>query len=167
MNKKLLLILSILMSLSLLTMSCAKSVTAPDEVEGTAGFEDLTEAQLQSALQSMRFTTDEGVIFDFSQGYGYTISDDINTDFRYYLFHVGHDGSYNPQINSANLLTKLINALSAYKGDVTFTPNQNWDSVPTRYSAATLTVQITSLTHNVPQELQTLKIQLYSGGGWQ
>lgn len=167
MNKKLLLILSILMSLSLLTMSCAKSVTSPDEVEGTAGFEDLTEAQLQSALQSIRFATDEGVIFDFSQGYGSTTSD-INTDFRYYLFQVGHDGSYNPQINSANLLTKLINALSAYKGDVTFTPNQNWDSVPTGYSAAaTLTVQITSLTHNVPQNLQTLKIQLYSGGGWQ
>ncbi|AEM20974.1 hypothetical protein Bint_0340 [Brachyspira intermedia PWS/A] len=33
MNKKLLLILSILMSLSLFTMSCAKSVTAPNQID--------------------------------------------------------------------------------------------------------------------------------------
>ncbi|WP_300757035.1 hypothetical protein [uncultured Brachyspira sp.] len=165
MNKKLLLILSILMSLSLLTMSCAKSVVAPDEVYGTAGFEDLTEAQLETALKEIPPITDNGAAFDFSQSTLSPSYDDV-TGPTYYTLWV-NSGNYNQKISQNNILTQLKRVLTEYKGDVTFTPNQNWDSVPTTYGTATLTVQITSLTHNVPQELQTLKIQLYSGGGWQ
>lgn len=167
MNKKLLLILSILMSLSLFTMSCAKSVTAPEDiVEGTVGFEELTYTQLETALKEIPPITDSGVTFNFSQStlsYSY---DDV-TGLTYYILWVDSD-NYTQQISQNNILTQLKRALTEYKGDVTFTPSPSWDSDPTTGSYyRTLTVTITSLTHNVPQNLQTLKIQLYSGGGWQ
>ena len=161
MNKKLLLILSILMSLSLLTMSCAKSVTAPDVVEGTVGFEELTEDQLLSALQSIGTITDStsGVTFNFSQGYIYQSS-------GYYSFSVNSSGFANA--NQANILSQLKSVLNAYQGDVTFTPSPSWDSDPTTGSYyRTLTVTITSLTHNVPSSFKTVQIELYSSGGWQ
>lgn len=161
MNKKLLLILSILMSLSLLTMSCAKSVAAPDIIEGTVGLEELTEGQLLSALQSIGTITDTtGVTFDFSQGY-------ISLSSGYYSFNVNSSGYYT-NVNQANILNELKRVLTAYQGDVTFTPSASWDSDPTTgYSTATLTVQITSSSYNVPSNLKTVKIQLYSSGGWQ
>ena len=161
MNKKLLLILSILMSLSLLTMSCAKSVAAPDIVEGTVGFEELTEGQLLSALQSIGTITDStsGVTFYFSQGSGSQYS-------GYYSFSVNSSGYY-ANANQANILTELKSVLNAYQGDVIFTPSPSWDSDPTGYSTATLTVQITSSAYNVPSNLKTVQIQLYlMGGTW-
>lgn len=157
MNKKLLLILSILMSLSLLTMSCAKSVTAPDVVEGTVGLEELTEAQLLSALQSIGTITDStsGVTFDFSQGSGTT------------YFYVYSSGAY-ANASQANILNELKRVLNEYQGDVIFNPSPSWDSDPTTtYGTATLTVTITSLTHNVPSSFKTVQIELYSSGGWQ
>lgn len=166
MNKKLLLILSILMSLSLLTMSCAKSVTSPDIVEGTAGFEYLTEAQLETALKEIPPITDNGVTFNFSQSTLSPSYDDV-TGPTYYTLWV-NSYNYTQQISQNNILTQLKRVLTEYKGDVIFTPNQNWDSVPTTstYGTATLTVQITSLTHNVPSSFKTVQIELYSGGGW-
>lgn len=160
MNKKLLLILSILMSLSLLTMSCAKSVAAPDIIEGTVGFEELTENQLLSALQSIGTITDStGVTFYFSQGSGSQYS-------GYYSFSVNSSGYY-ANANQANILSQLKSVLNAYQGDVIFTPEQNWDSDPTGYSTATLTVTITSSAYNVPSNLKTVQIQLYlMGGTW-
>lgn len=161
MNKKLLLILSILMSLSLLTMSCAKSVAAPDVIEGTVGLEELTEGQLLSALQSIGTITDStsGVTFYFSQGSGYQSS-------GYYTLNVNSSGYANA--NQANILNELKSVLNAYQGDVIFTPSSSWDSDPTGYSTATLTVTITSLTYNVPSNLKTVKIQLYlMGGTWE
>ena len=161
MNKKLLLILSILMSLSLLTMSCAKSVTSPDIVEGTVGFEELTEAQLLSALQSIGTITDStsGVTFYFSQGLGSQYS-------GYYSFSVNSSGY--ASASQANILSQLQRALTEYKGDVIFTPEQNWDSTPSgSYSSAILTVNVTSSSYNIPSNLRTVKIELYSSGGWQ
>ena len=161
MNKKLLLILSILMSLSMFTMSCAKSVTAPDVVEGTVGFEELTEAQLLSALQSIGTITDStsGVTFYFSQGLGYQYS-------GYYSFSVNSSGY--ASASQANILNELKRVLNEYQGDVIFNPSPSWDSDPTTtYGTATLTVTITSLTHNVPSSFKTVQIELYSSGGWQ
>lgn len=159
MNKKLLLILSILMSLSLLTMSCAKSVAAPDIVEGTVGFEELTYTQLETALKEIPPITDSGVTFNFSQGYIYQSS-------GYYSFSVNSSGFANA--NQANILSQLQRALNEYQGDVTFTPSPSWDSDPTTGSYyRTLTVQIASLTHNVPSSFKTVQIELYSSGGWQ
>ena len=162
MNKKLLLILSILMSLSLLTMSCAKSVTAPDVVEGTVGFEELTEDQLLSALQSIGTITDStsGVTFNFSQGYIYQSS-------GYYSFSVNSSGFANA--NQANILSQLKSVLNAYQGDVIFTPSPSWDSTPSgSYSSAILTVNVTSSSYNIPSNLRTVKIELYlMGGTWQ
>lgn len=168
MNKKLLLILSILMSLSLLTMSCAKSVTAPDVVEGTVGLEELTEGQLLSALQSIGTITDStsGVTFDFSQSTLSPSYDDV-TGLTYYTLWV-NSYNYNQQISQNNILTQLKRVLTEYKGDVTFTPSPSWDSDPTTGSYyRTLTVTITSLTYNVPSDFKTVKIELYSSGGWQ
>lgn len=161
MNKKLLLILSILMSLSLLTMSCAKSVAAPDIVEGTVGFEELTEGQLLSALQSIGTITDStsGVTFYFSQGSGYQY-------YGYYSFSVNSSGAY-ANANQANILNELKRVLNEYQGDVIFTPSPSWDSDTTSSYNRTLTVQITSLTHNVPSSFKTVQIELYSSGGWQ
>lgn len=159
MNKKLLLILSILMSLSLLTMSCAKSVTAPDVIEGTAGLEELTEDQLLIALQSIQTITDSGVTFDFSQGSaGYQYP-------GYYTFSVYSSGFANA--NQANILSQLKSVLNAYQGDVIFTPEQNWDSTPSgSYSSAILIVNVTSSSYNIPSNLKTVQIELYSSGGW-
>ena len=164
MNKKLLLILSILMSLSLLTMSCAKSVTAPGEVEGTAGFEYLTEVQLETALKEIPPITDNGVTFNFSQSTLSPSYDDV-TGLTYYTLWVN---SYNSQqISQNNILTQLKRVLTEYKGDVTFTPSPSWDSDTTTGSYyRTLTVTITSLTHNVPSSFKTVQIELYSSGGW-
>ena len=166
MNKKLLLILSILMSLSLLTMSCAKSVAAPDIVEGTVGFEELTEGQLLSALQSIGTITDTtGVTFDFSQSTLSPSYDDV-TGLTYYTLWVD-SYNYTQQISQNNILTQLKRVLTEYKGDVTFTPSASWDSDTTSSYNRTLTVTITSLTYNVPSDFKTVKIELYSSGGWQ
>ena len=161
MNKKLLLILSILMSLSLLTMSCAKSVAAPDVVEGTAGLEELTSTQLEAALKKIPAIADNGVIFSFSQR-------GSSTDFPvsgYYTFRVNSIGSP-ANVNQANILNELKRVLTAYQGDVIFTPEPNWDSDPTGYSTATLTVTITSSAYNVPSNLKTVKIDLYLNNGY-
>lgn len=166
MNKKLLLILSILMSLSLLTMSCAKSVAAPEDiVEGTVGFEYLTDAQLQRALQSIPPITDSGVTFDFSQSTLSPSYDDV-TGLTYYTLWVN---SYNSQqISKNNILTQLKRVLTEYKGDVIFTPSPSWDSTPSGSysSSAILTVNVKSSSYNIPSDLRTVKIELYSGGGW-
>ena len=167
MNKKLLLILSILMSLSLLTMSCAKSVAAPEDiVEGTVGFEDLTEAQLETALKEIPPITDNGVTFNFSQSILSPSYDDV-TGPTYYILWVNSD-NYTQQISQNNILTQLKRALTEYKGDVIFTPEQNWDSTPSgSYSSpAILTVNVKSSSYNIPSDLRTVKIELYSGGGW-
>ncbi|PCG21130.1 hypothetical protein [Brachyspira sp. G79] len=161
MNKKLLLILSILMSLSLLTMSCAKSVAAPDIIEGTAGLEELTDAQLRTTLQKIPTITDStsGVTFNFSQGSGYPSS-------GYYSFNVTSSGAF-ANANQANILNELKRVLNEYQGDVIFTPAQNWDSTGS-YSSAILTVNVTSSSYNVPSNFKTVKIDLYlMGGSWQ
>ncbi|MDO6994485.1 hypothetical protein Q5M87_10750 [Brachyspira innocens] len=148
------------MSLSLFTMSCAKSVAAPDVIEGTVGLEELTSTQLQSALQSIPPITDTtGVTFDFSQGY-------ISPSSGYYSFSVNSSGFANA--SQANILTELKRVLNEYQGDVTFTPSPSWDSDTTSSYNRTLTVQITSSAYNVPSNLKTVKIQLYlMGGTWQ
>ncbi|WP_156821999.1 hypothetical protein [Brachyspira innocens] len=151
------------MSLSLFTMSCAKSVAAPDVIEGTVGLEELTEAQLLSALQSIQTITDttSGVTFYFSQGSGYPY-------YGYYSFSVDSSGTYGASVSQNYILAELKRVLNEYQGDVTFTPSASWDSTPTGSSTATLTVQITSSAYNVPSNLKTVKIQLYlMGGTWQ
>ena len=174
MNKKLLLILSILMSLSLLTMSCAKSVAAPDIVEGTVGLEDLnsTDAEnyINNALRTIPIISGSNYSFDFSTAYLYFQYDGLG--YRVIIY----DYTYNSQpttIDKNEVLNKLISALNNVvstdsKVNLKFTPESNWDAgySDTKYSY--LNVKISSSTHNIPIELQTIIIGLYLGNNtWQ
>ncbi|MEI0608017.1 hypothetical protein R4K48_13795 [Brachyspira pulli] len=161
MNKKLLLILSILMSLSLFTMSCAKSVTAPDNPTGIAGLDDLTEKQLETALKAVEpITTTGGVTFDFSTG----IFANPNNS---YNFSINSTGAYQ-NVSQAEVLNLLLQKLSAYKGEVSFNvPTGAWNGDPTGSNSATLTVSVSSSNYNIPDTLQSITITLYLMGTWE
>lgn len=170
MNKKLLLILFIFMSLSLFTMSCAKSVTAPDQfVPGVLPGDKITKADIENALKSITSIsvgTSKDIIFDFSKGYFqndgniFCVNDILNQNNR-----------ENPK--KSEVLALLIPALQSISDNaVYFSPNQNWDSNSDRYNIY-LTVNVSSPLE-MPSEMQTIKINLYAfsgsssanGGGW-
>ena len=75
MNKKLLLILSILMSLSMFTMSCAKSVTAP---ESTASYTQLDISQVVSSINTYGGIIKDGDVEIDLKNVRYSSSDYIN-----------------------------------------------------------------------------------------
>ena len=177
MNKKLLLILSILMSLSLLTMSCAKSVAAPNTpAVGVTPGQELTADQLQTALQSIQTITDNTtgsqVAFNFSQGSGYidTVNNTDGTTTKYYLFRVdGSSTGYYQSVSQDNVLNQLKSALNYNNnGNITFDfdYSASWDST-TDYNSRILTVNVSAPYYTIPQELKTVKIELYSIYGWQ
>ena len=163
MNKKLLLILSILMSLSLFTMSCAKSVAAPDvPVVGITPGQELTENDLQTALRSLNPISDSGVTYNFSQGNGFLSSD---TSGSVYYFNVYDTSSYHTGISQDIILSQLKSALYNYN-NISFEPSQNWESTTT--SERILVVTLSSPYYTIPQELKTVKIRLYLNSGyWQ
>ena len=170
MNKKLLLILSILMSLSLLTMSCAKSVAAPDTpAVGVTPGQELTADQLQTALQSIQTITDStsSTSFNFSQSYGNTSGDDTT---QYYLFSV-YGSSSHQSVSQDNVLNQLKSALNYYNnnGNITFDfdYSASWDSTTDYSPSRILTVNVSAPYYTIPQELKTVKIELYSSYGWQ
>lgn len=170
MNKKLLLILSILMSLSLFTMSCAKSVAAPDNFPiGVSPGDKITKADIENALKTITgiaVGTSKDIIFDFSKGY---FQNNGNTFYVHDLLNQNY--TENPK--KSEVLALLIPALQNLGGNVVyFSPNQNWDSNGDRYNIY-LTVNISSPLE-MPSEMQTIKINLYAfsglgsvnGGGW-
>ena len=167
MNKKLLLILSILMSLSLFTMSCAKSVTAPDNITGISGGEVLTEEQaklkINSALNSLGNISDDTLktgYFNFSGG---SLTFDNQNRYLFYL-NFNQTGPNTPYVKQAEILNNLKTALQSYNGEVIFTPDANWSSSPanTTYGDYVLRVSISSLRYNLPNTIKYIYIHLYA-----
>ncbi|MEI0699459.1 hypothetical protein R4K92_11075 [Brachyspira intermedia] len=174
MNKKLLLILSILMSLSLFTMSCAKSVAAPDNpVTGIVPGQEFTQYDLEQKLKTLTPISYNGEItFDFSKG---TVSyyTDIN-GIGYYRFSVTGESTSVSSVAVPQdvILTQLRTRLLNYNynnndNTISFTPSGNWeDTTTTTYRDLVVTVD--SKYYTIPQELKTVKIRLYLiNGYWQ
>lgn len=165
MNKKLLLILSILMGLSLL--SCAKSVTAPDNSSGTPG-QELTRTQIEQAFKKLPpihiqaiSPSGDYVHFDFSQGDFLGISYSPNCDYNI---------TSNPMyVDQNKILEELKNNLTYTTGDINFIPNDNWESTSTGYGVRELTVTISSVLFTVPKDYKTITIWLNPMGNifWQ
>ena len=163
MNKKLLLILSILMSLSLFTISCAKSVAAPDNpISGiTPGQESLTLNDIENALKKIgKFyiqedptATGKDLYFDFTTGYF------MNTQFMPQIQN--NTGSTSIITDQSAILSKLKDALNTINNiAVTFVPNSNWDDTITGLSPRQLTVTVSSSLFKVPNEYKTIIIFL-------
>ncbi|AEM20977.1 hypothetical protein Bint_0343 [Brachyspira intermedia PWS/A] len=167
MNKKLLLILSILMSLSLFTMSCAKSVAAPDSITGIVGGEVLTEEQakvkINSALNSLGKIYDDTLktgYFNFSVG---SLTFDGNRRYVFFL-NFNQTGVDTPYVKEAEILNNLKTALQSYNGEVIFTPDANWISSPDNITSGyyILRVSISSLNYNLPNTIKYIYIYLYA-----
>lgn len=147
MNKKLLLIFSILL-ISLSLFSCAKSVAAPDTLE------QMSTITLADELRTIKGVEDSNnnTVFDFSTG-----RLDYNTQ-NPWVFTVETSGNAN--LNT--ILTSLKNALSAHNDNIgmIFTPEENWDF--TDYTTADLIVHVDSYTHIIPENFEgkTIKIHL-------
>ena len=158
MNKKLLLILSILMSLSLL--SCAKSVTAPDNSIGTPGQESLTLTEIQNELKKIgKFYVQEDpsgagkdAYFDFNNGYF--------SGTKFLPEFKNNTGTDNIKISQSDILIKLKDALAAVNSSVvTFSPNPDWDNTITGLTPRELITSITSSLFEVPEAYKTIVIQ--------
>lgn len=155
MNKKLLLILSILMSLSLL--SCAKSVTAPDNSSGTPG-QELTRTQIEQAFKKLppihiqASPSGDYVHFDFSQGDFLGISYRPKCDYNI--------TSHPMYVDQNKILEDLKNNLTYTTGDINFIPNSNWESTTAGYGLRELTVTISSVLFTVPKDYKTITIWL-------
>ncbi|OEJ13819.1 hypothetical protein BFL38_03470 [Brachyspira hampsonii] len=167
-DKKLLLILSILMSLSLFTMSCAKSVAAPDNITGISGGEVLTKEQakvkINSALNSLGNISDDTLktgYFDFSSG-----SLGFNGNQNPYVFYLDfrQTSGNTPYVSQAEILNNIKTALQSYNGEVILTPDANWFSTPANitYGDYVLGVSISSLNYNLPDTIKYIHIYLYA-----
>ena len=166
MNKKILLILSILMSLSLLTMSCAKSVTAPDTpTTGISVGQTLDSQTLETILKR------QGVIsipqhsspvgasgtFDFSKG---TLSD---TSFNVYCEpSYGYGTVY---ANTDYVLGELKYTFNGESDYITFSVADSWDTIPSGNFPAYIDVTLTFSVYTIPDSLKTITIYL-SGVYW-
>ena len=167
MNKKLLLILSILMSLSLLTMSCAKSVAAPDTpTTGISVGQTLDSKTLEAILKRQgvisipkytQFGGNSGT-FDFSQG---TLSD---TSF---IVSCTPDGSSYGTVyaNTDYVLGELKYTFNGESGYITFSVADSWDTIPSGNFPAYIDVTLTSSAYTIPDSLKTITIYL-SGVNW-
>ncbi|MEI0558760.1 hypothetical protein [Brachyspira intermedia] len=167
MNKKLLLILSILMSLSLFTMSCANSVLVPD-IPITE--QSITQDDIVTELRKI------GIIYADSQAstsnplhyidinrlqivydHGtYSVTVDI------YPFS-GVDGWWGYTCDPNYVLSELrqrISALSSAKLELV--PNTDWDNgtIPNGKANILFTVNISSKFLTIPEHLKSVKISL-------
>lgn len=110
MNKKLLLILSILMSLSLL--SCAKSVAAP---EGPVTPSNITYNDLRNYFKSLGVISDNGVSFNFANGNDSYPNNDPSAQDPYFFYVTpdSYDGEGTVYVNVNNVLSQLNAALKS------------------------------------------------------
>ncbi|MEI0566112.1 hypothetical protein [Brachyspira pulli] len=163
MNKKLLLILSILMSLSLL--SCAKSVTAPENViEGVTPGQEVTKAEIENELKKIGIiagTSFGNPSFDFTSIW---LMEETSC-YEAFQITVSELTPSSPSSHSyvLNQLREKINMLSSET--ITFDANYNWDNEPTienyPYNLY-LTINISSKLLTIPSKLKTVKINLFS-----
>ena len=167
MNKKLLLILSILMSLSLLTMSCAKSVTAPDTpTTGISVGQTLDSQTLDTILKRQgvisipkytQFGGNSGT-FDFSKG---TLS---GTSFS--VSCTPDTSSYGTvYANTDYVLGELKYTFNGESDYITFSVADSWDTIPSGNFPAYIDVTLTSSVYTIPDSLKTITIYL-SGVYW-
>ncbi|MEI0701951.1 hypothetical protein [Brachyspira intermedia] len=171
MNKKLLLILFIFMSLSLFTISCAKSVAAPNIVERTSAYPDLTQAEaenyINTALQSIPIISGNNYSFDFSSAYIRFEFDD-----KGYRVDIYDRNAYtdNSAVDRNEVLNKLIpalnNASTVINGvGITFIPNSQWNTIWSDNVSSYLIVRVSSSAYNIPASLQNISINLSLGNG--
>lgn len=150
MNKKLLLILSILMSLSLFTISCAKSVAAPD-MEA----QELTAEIITTQMQSLG-----KIVFDRD-----SLGKDIYYDFINCLFQYSENdkcyvisGLYFSYTDSINISkSKLLNAIYPKLASVEyFKPDR--ELTMNMYMEPVLNITVSSANYRVPEEFKNIKI---------
>ena len=151
MNKKLLLILSILMSLSLL--SCAKSVAAP---EGPVTPSDIIYTDLRYYFQSLGVISDNGVSFDFANGTDSYPNNDPSAQDPYFFYVTPDSYDGKGSVNSNNVISQLNSALksgnpsSGVKGSV-----RDFTIRPGSYLTVTIELKPLTIENNVPTHLNT------------
>ena len=151
MNKKLLLILSILMSLSLL--SCAKSVAAP---EGPVTPSDITYTDLRYYFQSLGVISDNGVSFDFANGTDSYPNNDPSLQEPYFFYVTPNSYDGEGSVNANNVISQLNSALksgnpsSGVKGSV-----RDFTIRPGSYLRVTIELKPLTIENNVPTHLNT------------
>ncbi len=153
MNKKLLLILSILMSLSLL--SCAKSVAAP---EGPVTPSNITYNDLRNYFKSLGVISDNGVSFNFANGNDSYPNNDPSAQDPYFFYVTpdSYDGEGTVYVNVNNVLSQLNAALksgnpsSGVKGSV-----RDFTIRPGSYLTVTIELKPLTIENNVPTHLNT------------
>ena len=170
MNKKLLLILSILMSLSLLTMSCAKSVAAP-EVSVTG--QGITTTDITTELRKI------GIIYANSQASSLNpeqymdfsslnLIEDETYTYTYLIYpNNGIMGWFNYTCDPNYVLNELKQRIPTFSSmKIEFVPNTDWDSgTPQGQKQVYFTININSQFLTVPDNLKTVKIRLMAN--WQ
>ena len=139
MNKKLLLILSILMSLSLFTMSCAKSVTAPSQIDTSSAL-DITKV-VSSISTYGGIITDGDVQIDLKNVQYSTIGGNIVT-----LTYSPPTTSTQPVVfNENSILNKIAESLQSvtyYANGVSSISVGNW----IKYETSSVQTVVYSLT---------------------
>ena len=151
MNKKLLLILSILMGLSLL--SCAKSVTAPD---GPVTPSDITYNDLRNYFQSLGVISDNGISFDFANGTDSYPNNDPSLQEPYFFYVTPNSYDGEGSVNVNNVISQLNSALksgnpsSGVKGSV-----RDFTIRPGSYLTVTIELKPLTIENNVPTHLNT------------
>ena len=168
MNKKILLILSILMSLSLLTMSCAKSVTAPDtpttgisvgQTLDSKTLEDILKKQGVISIPPYTQSGGDSGTFDFSKGRL------TGTSFSVYCQPQPSSGYGTVYANTDYVLGELKYTFNGESDYITFSVADSWDTIPSGNFPAYIDVTLTSSAYTIPDSLKTITIYL-SGVNW-
>ena len=158
MNKKLLLILSILMSLSLL--SCAKSVAAP---KGPVTPSDIIYTDLRYYFQSLGVISDNGVSFDFANGTDSYPNNDpsLQEPYFFYVTPNSYDGEGSVYVNVNNVLSQLNAALKSGNPAYGVKCSVNSYGLPSS-GQGNLTVYITvsplTIENNIPTHFNTVTL---------
>lgn len=156
MNKKLLLILSILMSLSLL--SCAKSVAAP---KGPVTPSNITYNDLRNYFKSLGVISDNGVSFNFANGtdnYGNN-APSVQNPYFFYVTSDSYDGEGSVNVN--NVISQLNAALKSGNPAYGVKCSVNSYRLPS-LGQGNLTVYITvsplTIENNIPTHFNTVNL---------
>ena len=156
MNKKLLLIFSILMSLSLL--SCAKSVAAP---KGPVTPSDITYNDLRNYFQSLGVISDNGVSFDFANGTDSYPNNapSLQDPYFFYVTPDSYDGEGSVNVN--NVISQLNAALKSGNPSSGVKCSVNSYRLPSS-GQGNLTVYITvsplTIENNIPTHFNTVNL---------
>ncbi|MEI0490354.1 hypothetical protein [Brachyspira pulli] len=156
MNKKLLLILSILMSLSLL--SCAKSVAAP---EGPVTPSNITYNDLRNYFKSLGVISDNGVSFDFANGNDSYPNNDPSAQDPYFFYVTPDSYDGKGSVNVNNVISQLNAALKS--GNPAYGVKCSVNSYRLHSSGqGNLTVYITvsplTIENNIPTHFNTVNL---------